>query len=272
MLAYSDALGGLRERANVDLRQLIAGAAAPLAGWDLALYVVDFAHRVLFPLPATLTATGETAEGQPVDGVEVFMEETSRAASLVQHDSISDIHVTIDECLTQEYSGEAFATGIVGRLNLRSGTVLWSSAGHPAPLLLRGRKVVAELSTEPALPFGLGNEAPTVERQQLQPGDVMVLYTDGVVEARTPDGDEFGVERLIDHLEREAAGENPSEEMLRRVTEAVVAHHQDSLRDDATLLIIQWFGPSTLASGVPGQRSGEQAGDDSAEVVEAGPA
>ncbi len=434
MLAYSDALGRLRERVDVDLRQLVVAAAAPLEGWDLALYVVDFAHRVLFPLPAILGAAAERnsvpgSGNAPTEfGVEVFTEEdvsnslagrafstsspvtaerangvriwvpilegSERAGVLAltvtrdiaesavhelealgafaglllaatakcsdlphlhrrgkpmslaaniqwdalpplcarteqvlvagalepaydiagdgfdyalngeeadfalfdgmghgvsssvlaglaigayryrrrQHASLSDIHFTIDESLSQEYLGEAFATGIVGRISLRDGLLQWSTAGHPAPLLLRGRKVVAELTSEPGLPFGLGDEPPAVGQQQLQPGDVVVLYTDGVVEARTPEGDEFGVERLIDHLEREAAGGKSSEEMLRRVTEAVLAHQQDRLRDDATLLVIQWFGPG-IASEVPGQRtSAALSGDGSAVVSEAGQA
>jgi serine phosphatase RsbU (regulator of sigma subunit) len=189
-----------------------------------------------------------------------------------QHASISDIHATIDETLSREYLGESFATGIIGRINVREGVLQWSTAGHPAPLLLRGRKVVAELAAEPALPFGLGDPPPAVAQQQLQPGDVVVLYTDGVVEARTAEGDEFGVERLIDHLEREAAGGRPAEEMLRRVTEAVLAHQEERLRDDATLLIVQWLGPR-IASGVPGQRRGENvSGDGSSGILESGTA
>ena len=69
--------------------------------------------------------------------------------------------------------------GLSGASAFGDGLLRWSTAGHPAPLLLRDRKVVAELASEPALPFGLGDAPPTVAQQQLQPGDVVVLYTDG---------------------------------------------------------------------------------------------
>ena len=65
-------------------------------------------------------------------------------------------HAAIDQALAGHYDDLSFATGIIARLDTFSGHLEWSCAGHPPPLLLRGRKVVAELSCDPALPFGLG--------------------------------------------------------------------------------------------------------------------
>ena len=56
------------------------------------------------------------------------------------------------------------------------------------PLLLRGRKVVAELSCDSVLPSGLGDGAPKPGIGELEPDDVVLLYTDGVTEARTAGG------------------------------------------------------------------------------------
>jgi len=151
-------------------------------------------------------------------------------------------HVAIDEALDGHYRDASFATGIIGTLAITTGRLEWTCAGHPPPLLLRGRKVVAELEGDPTLPFGLGSTSPWVGSRDLEPGDAVLLYTDGVVEARTPDGELFGEERLVDLLEREAAGEQPAEELLRRLVQAVLAHQADGLRDDATLLLIQWPG------------------------------
>jgi phosphoserine phosphatase RsbU/P len=107
-----------------------------------------------------------------------------------------------------------------------------------------GRKVVAELSCEPALPFGLGDSPPDPSTDELQPDDAVLFYTDGVVEARTPDGELFGLNRLADLLEREAASGQPAEEMLRRLVRAVLNHQAGGLRDDATLMLVQWTGPA----------------------------
>jgi hypothetical protein len=154
---------------------------------------------------------------------------------------ILDIHRAIDHALADYYHDDSFATGIVGRLSFANGKLDWSSAGHPPPLLLRGRKVVAELTNEPVLPFGL-HGAPQLSTTDLEPGDAVLLYTDGVTEARGPDGELFGTDRLTDLIEREAASGQPAEEMLRRLVQALLEHQPEGLRDDATLLLVQWTG------------------------------
>ena len=172
-----------------------------------------------------------------------------------QHSAVAGMHTAVQEAVADQYAGEAFATGIIGRLSTSTGDLQWSCAGHPAPLLLRGRKVVAELSCDPALPFGLDGAVPAVARYTLQPGDAVLLYTDGVVEARTPDGEEFGLDRLRDFLEREATSPHPAEELLRRLVRAVLDYQGTALRDDATLLLLQWAGVAApTGHAVPGQR------------------
>jgi len=156
--------------------------------------------------------------------------------------TVAAIHSAIGRALTAQYDDLSFATGIIGRLTLATGQLEWSCAGHPPPLLLRGRKVVAELSGDPALPFGLSDDPPGLHRQDLEPGDAVLLYTDGVIEARTPQGEFFGLERLTDLLEREAASGQPAEELLRRLVQTVLEHQAAELRDDATLLLVQWTG------------------------------
>jgi serine phosphatase RsbU (regulator of sigma subunit) len=148
----------------------------------------------------------------------------------------------IGSALADYYDDMSFATGIVAKLTIASGRLEWSNAGHPPPLLLRGRKVVAELSSDPVLPFGLGDDTPKLQHQDLEPGDAVLLYTDGVVEARTPDGEFFGLERLTDLLEREAASGEPADEILRRLVQAVLEHQAADLRDDATLMLVRWKG------------------------------
>jgi serine phosphatase RsbU (regulator of sigma subunit) len=156
---------------------------------------------------------------------------------------VSGMHAAIEAALAGYYDDVSFATGIIARLATGSGRLEWSCAGHPLPLLLRDRKVVAELSTAPVLPFGLGDPAPEPGIEQLQPDDVVLLYTDGVTEARTPDGEQFGLDRLADLLEREAASGRTAEELLRRLVQSVLDHQAGGLRDDATMLLVQWTGP-----------------------------
>ena len=72
-----------------------------------------------------------------------------------------------------------------------------------------------------------------------------------MVEGRARDGEEFGVHRLGDLLERESASGRPVEEILRRLVRSVLDHQDGALRDDATIVLLQWDGPPTDAIPAP---------------------
>ncbi len=168
-----------------------------------------------------------------------------------EHRDLATMHATIDTAVAQQFGPDAFVTGVLARLETRTGLLELTNAGHPAPLLLRDRRVVGELDGDASLPFGVGSSFETPLRFDLQPGDTVVLYTDGVVEARGADGSEFGVHRLRDLLEREAASELPLEDVLRRLVRTVLEHQGGPLRDDATLVLMSWTGPA--AEVIPSQ-------------------
>jgi len=153
------------------------------------------------------------------------------------------VHGAVDEALSGGYDDLSFATGLIGTLTAGTGRLEWTCAGHPPPLLLRGRNVVAELQCEATVPFGLGTGTPAVSSRDLEPDDAVLLYTDGVTEAHAPGGEPFGLARLADLLERESAGARQPEELLRRLVRAVLSHQGGPLRDDATLLLLRWTGP-----------------------------
>jgi hypothetical protein len=154
----------------------------------------------------------------------------------------------IDEAVGRQYSGEAFVTGALLRVGLDSGVLEWTNAGHPAPLLLRDRRVVRELHCVPSWPFGMGGECGEVATEQLEPGDSVLLFTDGMVEGRSHSGEEFGVERLTKAWEQQSASGQPPEEILRRLVEAIVEFNAGKLRDDATLLLLCWYGATGNAT------------------------
>ncbi len=167
---------------------------------------------------------------------------------------LPEMHAAVDAAIEAQYDGDAFVTGILARLRLDTGELEWSCAGHPVPLLLRDRRVVGPLGCEPSTPFGLDGGSPQLQSTALEPGDSVLLYTDGVVEARTAEGTELGLERLIDLLEREAAAETPPEETLRRLIRSTLDHRGGTLRDDATLVLLRWVEPEAVAEPVPSPR------------------
>ena len=215
---------------------LIAGVLEP--AYDIAGDAFDYAVNDGELHFAILDGVGHGLESTLLTGLAVGAYRHARRAGA----SLQGIHTAVNEALAGYYADLSFATGIIARLAVGRGQLEWSCAGHPPPLLLRGRKVVAELACDPALPFGLGGPAPEPASCDLEPGDGVLLYTDGVIEARTPDGELFGLERLADLAEREAASGQPADELVRRLVRAVLEHQAGGLRDDATLLLVQWSG------------------------------
>jgi serine phosphatase RsbU (regulator of sigma subunit) len=87
----------------------------------------------------------------------------------------------------------------------------------------------------------------TLGEEHLEPGDTVVLFTDGITEARDPSGEVFGTPRLVDVLERDESRGLPLPEVADRLVRAVLAHQADVLQDDATLLLVQWTSEGQAA-------------------------
>lgn len=186
--------------------------------------------------------------------------EASRMANLAvatqrhgrrQGSGIEAIFMAIDAAIVSAFSPDHFVTGQLATLDLSTGVLTFVTGGHPRPILLRGTSIVGELAGEVCTPMGLGR-APAVNQTQLEPGDRVVFYTDGVVEARSPAGEEFGLERLGDLLGRAATAQELTPEMMRRLTHSVLDHEAAQLRDDATLLLVGWRQPMERQGGPGG--------------------
>ena len=153
------------------------------------------------------------------------------------------VNAAVDRVVADHYDGDAFVTAMLVRLGLDSGVMEWTNAGHPPPLLMRNRKVVRQLDGAKTLPLGLGGDRSVSASEALEPGDCVLFYTDGVIEGRSASGVDFGIDRLIDLWEREAASDQTPEQILRLLAQDVAEFGAGKLRDDATLLHLGWHPP-----------------------------
>ncbi|MFE0514876.1 PP2C family protein-serine/threonine phosphatase [Streptomyces sp. NPDC058964] len=157
---------------------------------------------------------------------------------------LAEVVGSVDQALAR-WLPDHFCTGVLCRLDAVTGVLRWVNCGHPPPLLIRAERVLAgALDSPPQPPLGLAGELAPASRQvqetTLEPGDHVLLYTDGVVEARDADGVEFGLDRFTDFIIRSsAAGQRPAE-VLRLLIHAILDQQHNQLRDDATILIFEW--------------------------------
>ena len=139
-----------------------------------------------------------------------------------------------------------YATVFFGLLD-NDGHLEFINAGHPSPFLIR-RGAAEEAFTEGSFPVGLVPEAQyTAARLKLEPGDTLVLFTDGVTEAMDPDDQLFGVPRLKQVLTGQM--QCPLEHLQKCVLEAVENFTRGARQaDDLTLLIVRYR--ATAASAI----------------------
>ena len=148
-----------------------------------------------------------------------------------------------DDLLAAQNGSARFVTAVLATLDSATGVLRYLLAGHPPPLLVRDGRLVKELPHPPRTPLGvrgLPSDALTVGHEQLEPGDRLLLYSDGIVEARNADGEFFGEHRLIEFTTRAELSGLPAPETLRRLAAAVLAHQGGRLQDDATLVLVDW--------------------------------
>jgi serine phosphatase RsbU (regulator of sigma subunit) len=146
---------------------------------------------------------------------------------------VTQLNVALKENLPQS----KFVTLFLGRLDINTGAIEYVNAGHTPPLHLSTTGAV-EL-TDSDLLLGVVSRAEFTTRQlQLEPGDSLILFTDGVTEARDDDGTDLGSTTIGDALVKLHGGDATA--IAASVNETVLAHVGDAenLDDDVTLLVV----------------------------------
>ena len=126
-------------------------------------------------------------------------ERLARAFAQTQAD-VSAILNLVNRVLVPDVEGDRFITLLLAKLNPSDRSLVYASAGHMTGYVLDAAGVVKKALPSTAIPLGIeaATDFPAAGKTPLQPGDLVVLITDGVVEARSPDGTCFGQPRTLE--------------------------------------------------------------------------
>ena len=144
-----------------------------------------------------------------------------------------------NEMIISEQRSRMFATTWLSYISPHTGEMLYSSGGHNPSLVYRSATGECEYISVGGVAVGIFKGAEyELGRTTLQPGDVLVLYTDGITEVINTDEDEFGEERLEELVARYA--DRPAQHIADLILEAVNEFAgEQALFDDATLVIVK---------------------------------
>jgi len=154
------------------------------------------------------------------------------------HDTLVETISAVNRYLADNIPPNRFVTLFYAELDPASGSLSFLNAGHNPPLIVHAAGTVEQLASG-GLPLGIKRDAEYREgRTQLQLGDVLVIYSDGVTEAASPSGEEFGPTRLYEvvsrNIDASAAG------VRDRIESALTKFSQGTqAADDITLVIVK---------------------------------
>lgn len=165
----------------------------------------------------------------------------------------SGVLQALNDALNNQRTGDRFCTAVYLRIqpSPRGVDVTLANGGHPPALILRDDGRVEPVSGETGMLLGLFPDASIVDQSvSLLPGDSIVLYTDGVIEARDPStGEFFGQERL-EALLSQCAGRT-ADGIARRLELAVIDHQAGQTLDDVAILVVRSLPDSLAEPAIP---------------------
>jgi phosphoserine phosphatase RsbU/P len=154
------------------------------------------------------------------------------------HDSLVETISAVNKYLADNIPANRFVTLFYAELDPESGSLAFLNAGHNPPLIVHSAGTVEQLASG-GLPLGIKRDADYREgRTQLHHGDVLVIYSDGVTEAVSPTGEEFGPTRLYEVVSRNI--EASASGIRDRIESSLTKFSQGtSAADDITLVIVK---------------------------------
>ena len=230
-------------------RQMLPEELPKPTGYELAVRL-EAAREVSGDLYGFLPVTDETllvwvadVAGKGVHGMmHVSLLYSHLRAAALEGLSPAAVAERVNRGVYDALQPSSFASVFIEQLQLHTGRLTYTNCGHPPPLLLRGGATdqVVWLSTSNPL-VGITTSPGYVQLStQMRPGDVLVITTDGVQEARRADGAMFDEEGLIDAV-ADTAGSSAAE-VATGIVQAIREFTHTGFRDDAIVAVVRRSG------------------------------
>lgn len=207
-------------------------------GGDLYdLFLIDEGRRLFFMI-------GDVAgKGIPASLFMALGKSLYKSAVLRGGDNIADVMTEANFEIARDNPEQMFITTFAGILDIESGVISASNAGHESPLIKAPGVRTRSWIGAGGPPMCVLDEFDFAgETLQLTPGSIIVLTTDGVSEAMDPDGRLYGHERLIALMDGLPEGMN-ADAIVKAICEDVKAHARGTLpSDDIAVVVLRWRG------------------------------
>ena len=158
---------------------------------------------------------------------------------ITEERDISDIVARLNAGLHSVSDGVRYVTLLLAELNVEQHTVRYINCGHNPALLLRAQTGEVATMGSSCPPLGMfARAACSVSESELHSGDILVFYTDGLVEAENASGEQFGMDRLVAVVKGNSI--LPAERIMTNLFQAAVGFHGGfSFNDDVTILVVK---------------------------------
>ncbi|MBN1852992.1 MAG: PAS domain S-box protein [Pirellulales bacterium] len=154
--------------------------------------------------------------------------------------AVNEILFHLNCIVIEETEPDRFVTVFLARLDPLARTLVYSSAGHPNAFIIDRLGNVSAVLSSTSFPIGVVPDIqfPASDPIPLQPGDIALLFTDGLVESTSVQGDQFGQDRVIEVTSRYR--EENASRIIEALSEAVKEFsHGVKLNDDVTIVVIK---------------------------------
>jgi sigma-B regulation protein RsbU (phosphoserine phosphatase) len=169
--------------------------------------------------------------------------QASLHAQTFETEKLADVTARINNLLVRSTDSNMFVTFFYGLLNRGKTTFISTNAGHNPPLLLRHDQTIEYLAKGGLVLGFLPDQKYEQQTTTLHPGDILVLYTDGITEARNPEEETvekklFGEDRLVQVVKENIS--LSAREIQSAILRSVTAHTKNTPQgDDITLVVIK---------------------------------